>query len=292
MELRQVTVIAVLLTLAPADSALRAETTRCFSDVLARLTEPRSVSIDALRQSHIRLGKDGGYEVLLPRPDGSFEIRKAKTFREARHVALTIDVPLDLKGLIKSHAKAVEELYPEFEKISQAGGVELTSRLKTPESLRDKIFTRVEKLGANFNITKIEDYAGVRFVVREKRQIEQIARKVRGIKGTEVVGDEAIAYDRGYRAQHMALKTKSGSVLEIQVMTKRTSDWSAWNHDRVYKAKTGAEPAYMSKLQEYDRAIVTYLNGLDDEVIPRISMPDPKNYGIKLEDVFPADLLR
>lgn len=242
---------------------------------------------------HIQQSERGDYEVLIPNRDGTFKIRHFDTYAKAYEEASRVQ-QLDLKAMIKNANDVFREIMPELKVIknNNRNVTGLSARIKTPESLMEKIFQKVHKNEKNFRISEIEDIAAARFVVRDRSQIGDVAREVRKIPGVQVVADDLVNYGSGYRATHITLRTSTGHFVEIQIMTKRTSDWSAWNHDRVYKPRVSKGSVYYGQLKRYDQALIHYLNGLDDglKMLPKV--PDPDKYGIYPEDVFPSEQLK
>jgi ppGpp synthetase/RelA/SpoT-type nucleotidyltranferase len=254
----------------------------------------RGAHIDA---AHVMPSERGGFDVLLPNADGSFEIAHTDSLIEG-HLRVETRLkrlgtePLDLNHLVTARMSAMNGIRPLLEEIrNQEPGALLTDRTKKPGSLREKIFRKVREEGSKFRLDRIDDLAGARFVVKDFAQMDRVVSKLRSVPGTEATVEQK-SKSGGYRAVHVALRTGDGEVIEVQVMTERTSRWSTWDHDRVYKPQSPLSPEYRDALRGYGREIMEYLNSLDEGKPGTRPMPDADKHGIAESDRFPPGDLK
>ncbi len=267
----------------------------CLGKALAVATDGTGEAhrLQLALNNHIRQLPDGSYEVLLRMEDRTFRIEKVATAAEARTLAASIGEPVNIQKLIHDAQTHFTEVAGAIRAIgARMPGVKFITRIKAPDAIKQKLFLRVQKHGSRYHLSMLDDVAGARFVVSERKQISEINRGLRQLEGVEILQDDLIAYERGYRANHVTLRKKpDGYPMEVQIMTERTARWSAWDHDLVYKRPAGITDAYYAKLKEYDLAVIRYLNSLDDHRRDQ-AYPLPGAYGIRPEHTFPAQWLK
>lgn len=307
--------VAIILLSPFLNEGVRAEESFCLRlglfanlnpDLASKLREPNILN-------HIRK-TDNGYEVLLLDAEGYLEVKQVRTLEEAFPLLGTIEKPLNLQLMITAAEDALGRILEDLKgvgKIEKAS--EFSTRPKDVEKLKKKIFdktleTPIEKPfkyvsaqageGGKFIAPgrQIDDFAGARYIVPDKKTLLAVAKrlgtpeKVAAKKIAPWSRYEWIQYKRGYRAVHITLEVE-GVPVEIQIMTERTASWSKWNHDRVYKSAHSKNSAYFYNLKRYNQDIVDYLNALDSGLDVSVK-PNPKNYGILPEDIFPEEKLR
>ena len=243
----------------------------------------------AVLRNHVRFADDK-YQILLPLGGGKYKVVQFDDFTEAAKVLETITDPIDVSAIISRYASGFDKVDEYFRNIAMQKSVAVTSRQKDFVRLKDKMFDRSVKK-QNWELSRLDDIIGWRFVAEDKNQIDDLVKSIKKTPGTKVKFYEKRISPRGYRAHHVILEMPDGRVVEVQVMTKRMSRWSAWNHDRVYKPSSAKDDPYLAKLTEYNRAIIEYLNGLDDGVKLQ-AIPRAHDHGIRTEDIFPTEWLQ
>lgn len=290
-----------VLQLGLSITALGAERTRALPHAWgdAHCSEPlsradwkeRTWRVERYRLNHL-MQSGGELEVLIPKGGGSFELVKARNFSHAETLLSAIREPIDLEGLIASRIPARDELLGLLKPLERTEpDIKVTERTKELFSLKTKLFDKVRKKGASFRLDQIDDIVGARLAAPTREAAARLASRLYEIEGLKVEKFEPIAYDRGYRATHVTVRSTRGDVYEVQVMTHRMLAWVQWNAKRVYKSPLSRDSAAFQRLAAYDREIINYLNALDagSTVLP--PKPSAEKYRIPAEDVFPENQL-
>jgi ppGpp synthetase/RelA/SpoT-type nucleotidyltranferase len=208
--------------------------------------------------------------------------------------------PLNLRTAIADATRAMnDEVLPVLKRMEagtedQPSGMRITQRTKNLSTLRSKIFGRVAKANTGpegFDLSKIDDLAGTRVLVRNLRDMPKVAAQITEAFGAERVTPDVKDKPGGYRAVHLTVLTVAGPRIEIQIMTERMEAWSNWDHDRVYKSSLPSGSTYLTALKKYGQEIAAYLRAKDDG-LPALVKPDPVEYGIRPADEFPDSKLR
>lgn len=204
----------------------------------------------------------------------------------------------DLYDRIRSAEAAQAALQPDLQRVADRmgnrGRVSLfTGRVKEVASLREKLRRKEVEKSRAMDLDDIDDVLAFRFVLQNPADLPNTQRSIRRALGDSYEFLESKQYDRGYRAQHIMGRytdpaTGHSEPFEVQIMTRRMSAWSDWNHSLFYKMNASDRraygPEYLGALESYNRAIAEYLQALDDGRRPR----KPSTEGIRPEHVFPG----
>lgn len=153
----------------------------------------------------------------------------------------------------------VKQFEPVFQSTSQkfhqvVGNLGLIEgRLKTPESLAEKLVRKNEKL------QDIKDAAGLRVTVNS---MQDLTKAVANIKQSFKVTweEDKISNPTGgvYRAYHLVVE-EQGKPVELQVRTQNQSKVAIWMHDTIYKGALRNSKIAV----DYAKKVSDYLYNLD-----------------------------
>lgn len=164
----------------------------------------------------------------------------------------------------------LEILNNEFKLAHQYNPIEhITSRLKTPKSIANKLQRYEKDLSVENIIKYINDVAGIRIICSFTSDIYRIAdliSKQSDIKTLKIKDYIANPKPNGYTSYHMivtvpvflsdmAIKTK----VEIQIRTIAMDFWASLEHKIHYKFE-GNAPDHISKELKECSELVTYLD--------------------------------
>ncbi len=128
-------------------------------------------------------------------------------------------------------------------------------RLKSPESIMNKL----ERKGKNADRDKPEDVlndlAGVRAICFDTRQVYELVGEIRKINEFKIIKEKDYIQKpkvNGYQSYHMILKI-SGVKVELQIRTLLMDAWSSMETILIYK-KTTPLPEYLEKdIQKFSK---------------------------------------
>ena len=131
-----------------------------------------------------------------------------------------------------------------------------TSRIKTPESMRNKLKSRKLETDACSALTQVHDAVGVRIVCAFSDDVYKVADWLKTRPEFRVVMTKdyfAHPKPNGYRSYHMIvlLPTPQGEELpaEIQIRTIATDFWATLEHQLKYKRQVAHEELIRSELK-------------------------------------------
>ncbi len=280
--------LMLFLFLAGISSTLQADSSLDMNLCLQETFVKEILDIKDDKIFHVRF-HDGKFELLVPKKNSiEFQVVKTSDINEAKALVHSIDNPLNLNMVTDVHYEAKGSITDELKEILSGENVTLTSRIKEPNRLKNKIFDRVIK-GSIIRPDQVRDIIGTRILTNNLEESKKIANKISGYfyEHQRRVGrvDNKNVKERGYRAYHLDLRDKSGRTFELQIMTKNLKQWDSWNHDFIYKTTFKSDDPYLKKLKEYSQKVASYINNYD-EGIRGHEYPQCKSLGIKESDCF------
>jgi len=141
----------------------------------------------------------------------------------------------------------------------------IESRLKTPESLIEKI--KKKNIETNFKSIRdnINDIAGIRVICNYKNDIERIANMLIGqddVKVKYIRDYISTPKENGYRSLHIVVEIpiylaeeKTPVPVEIQIRTIAMDFWASLEHKLRYKADCNVSPELKQRLKICAEAI-------------------------------------
>lgn len=149
----------------------------------------------------------------------------------------------------------------------------ITSRIKTPESIINKMKRKQYECNYKNLIENINDIAGIRIVCTFKDDISRLVEIIRKIPNIEVLKEkDYIKYPKksGYTAYHFIVEVPlqyEGEDIyvkaEIQIRTMAMDFWSTAEHKIKYKSKKEISIIDSKKLEIYAKII----NIIDEKII-------------------------
>ena len=124
-----------------------------------------------------------------------------------------------------------------------------TSRIKTPESIVEKLHRKNREVSLNKAIETLRDLAGIRIICSFQDDVYRVAGAIKQLPGYELVKEKNYITkpkSSGYRSIHLILRpTKTTSnikCIEVQVRSAAMNYWAILEHQLCYKnEKKGAE---------------------------------------------------
>lgn len=194
-------------------------------------------------------------------------------------------VPINIKNkdfekLMEIYDKAREQLTFQLEMLKEAlkqyCGYDvinhITSRMKTPESIINKM--KKKKLDINYQnlIENINDISGIRLICSFKDDIEQVKNVIKRMQTLEVLKEKDYIKNpkkSGYSAYHiiveLPMKYEGQDIYvkaEIQICTMAMNFWSTAEHKIKYKSKGNLSKIDSKKLEIYAKII----NKIDEKI--------------------------
>lgn len=148
----------------------------------------------------------------------------------------------------------------------------ITSRIKTPESIINKM--KKKNLDINYQnlIENINDIAGIRLVCTFSNDIQRVKKLIQRMQTIEILNEKdyiSKPKKSGYSAYHMIVEMPmeyEGCTIyvkiEIQICTMAMNFWSSTEHKIKYKAKGKLSKTDSKKLEIYAKII----NKLDKKI--------------------------
>lgn len=128
-------------------------------------------------------------------------------------------------------------------------------RLKTPDSIEDKL-KRKEKYQSGIKIEEmINDLAGVRVVCFDKEQVYQLVEEVKKTKEFDLIKEKDYIQnpkENGYQSYHMILEI-IGVKVELQIRTILMDAWSSLDTVLIYKKKDVPPKELVEKIEKFSR---------------------------------------
>lgn len=130
------------------------------------------------------------------------------------------------------------------------------SRLKSPNSMMQKLKKRGLPVNEQTALTKVYDAIGIRIICAFTEDVYQIAAWLKNQPSIEVFREkDYIAYPKpnGYRSYHLLIKIREGDgkdlFAEIQVRTIATDFWASLEHQIKYKKDLPHETLIRNELK-------------------------------------------
>lgn len=180
---------------------------------------------------------------------------------------------------IGPHKLAFISIVDHYRQLKSTYQAEIYERLKTPESVHDKLLNRQDSFdreGKIFHLEDIKDVIGVRLVVpSDSILLERFYGKEDWATLLDIPKEKIFEIEekgsftdlkknRFYRAIHLIIESDGGISYELQIMSKAMSYWHKWDHQHVYKGKSNRTPRYQKTLQTYSRFWAQLIRLLED----------------------------
>lgn len=173
----------------------------------------------------------------------------------------------NVEQLVNSIKEETKNKY-EYDVISS-----VSSRIKTPQSIINKMKRKKYELNYKNMINSINDIAGVRIVCSLKNDIKKVRRILRQIPGITIIEEKDYLKkpkQSGYSAYHLIVETPVNYAehnievkVEIQIRTMAMDYWSTIEHKMRYKSKTKISFIDSKKISLYAKI----LNLMDDKIM-------------------------
>lgn len=132
----------------------------------------------------------------------------------------------------------------------------MESRIKTYDSLIDKMKYKGYELSVNGLLKNINDLIGIRFVCKNLNDVYNIVNDIKKEKKIKVITEkDYISQPKksGYKSFHLIIEPKIKIMdytftvrAEIQVRTYEMQLWANWAHDLIYKKNMRSSIEYVS----------------------------------------------
>lgn len=149
----------------------------------------------------------------------------------------------------------------------------VTSRIKSPQSILNKMKRKKYELNYRNMINLIDDIAGVRIVCELKSDIKKIRKILRKMPGITVIEEKDYIKKpkkSGYSAYHLVVETPVNYnghnivvKVEIQIRTMAMDYWATVEHKMRYKSKAKISFFDSKKLSLYAKI----LNSMDNKIM-------------------------
>lgn len=149
----------------------------------------------------------------------------------------------------------------------------VTSRIKSPQSILNKMKRKKYELNYRNMINFIDDIAGVRIVCELKSDIKSIRKILRQMPGITIIEEKDYIKKpkkSGYSAYHLVVETpvnyKNNNIavkVEIQIRTMAMDYWATVEHKMRYKSKAKISFMDSKKLSLYAKI----LNLMDNKIM-------------------------
>lgn len=124
-----------------------------------------------------------------------------------------------------------------------------TSRIKSPESIVEKLHRKNRDVSLNKALETLRDLAGIRVVCSFQDDVYKVAGAIKNLPGYELVKEKnyiAKPKSSGYRSIHLILKstntTSNIQYIEVQIRSAAMNYWAILEHQLCYKnEKKGAQ---------------------------------------------------
>lgn len=128
-------------------------------------------------------------------------------------------------------------------------------RLKTPDSIKEKL-KRKEKYVSGANIEEIiSDLAGVRVVCFDKEQVYKVANEIKKVKEFELLKEKDYILhpkENGYQSYHLTFEI-IGVKVELQIRTILMDAWSSLDTVLIYKIKETPPKDIVEKIEKFSK---------------------------------------
>ena len=143
----------------------------------------------------------------------------------------------------------------------------IKSRVKTEESMKEKLKRKGWEINLENAITKIYDAAGIRIICTFVDDVYDVVQMIRKYDDIEIVKEKDYIRnpkENGYRSYHIVIKVPlniAGEIhkvyLEIQVRTIAMDFWSSLEHQMKYKKDIRDQQMIVEELKKCAEQIAT-----------------------------------
>lgn len=143
----------------------------------------------------------------------------------------------------------------------------IKSRIKSEESMKEKLKRKGLEVNLENALTKIHDAAGIRIICTFADDVYDIARMIKKYDDIEIVKEKDYIKnpkENGYRSYHLVIKVPlniAGEVhkiyLEIQIRTIAMDFWSSLEHQMKYKKNIKDQKMIVEELKKCAEQIAT-----------------------------------
>ena len=143
----------------------------------------------------------------------------------------------------------------------------IKSRIKSEESMKEKLKRKGLEVNLENALTKIHDAAGIRIICTFADDVYDIVEMIKKYKDIEIVKEKDYIKnpkENGYRSYHLILKVPiniAGEIhnvyLEIQIRTIAMDFWSSLEHQMKYKKNIQNQQMIVEELKKCAEQIAT-----------------------------------
>lgn len=141
------------------------------------------------------------------------------------------------------------------------------SRIKTEESMKEKLKRKKLEINLENALTKIYDSAGIRIVCTFADDVYEVVRMIKKYSDIEIIKEKDYIMnpkDNGYRSYHIIIKMRlniAGTIhtpyLEIQIRTIAMDFWASLEHQMKYKRNIENQKTIVKELKKCADQIAT-----------------------------------
>ena len=143
----------------------------------------------------------------------------------------------------------------------------IKSRIKSEESMKEKLKRKELEVNLENALTKIYDAAGIRIICTFVDDVYDIVKMIKEYDDIEIVKEKDYIKkpkENGYRSYHLVIKVPlkiSGEIhkvyLEIQIRTIAMDFWSSLEHQMKYKKNIKNQQTIVEELKKCAEQIAT-----------------------------------
>ena len=143
----------------------------------------------------------------------------------------------------------------------------IKSRIKSEESMKEKLKRKGLEVNLENALTKIHDAAGIRIICTFVDDVYDIAKMIKEYDDIEIVKEKDYIKnpkENGYRSYHLVIKVPlniAGEIhkvyLEIQIRTIAMDFWSSLEHQIKYKKNIQDQKMIVNELKKCAEQIAT-----------------------------------
>ena len=143
----------------------------------------------------------------------------------------------------------------------------IKSRIKTEESMKEKLKRKGLEVNLENALTKIHDAAGIRIICTFADDVYDIVEMIKKYDDIEIVKEKDYIKnpkENGYRSYHLVIKVPlniAGEIhkvyLEIQIRTIAMDFWSSLEHQMKYKKNIQDQKMIVNELKKCAEQIAT-----------------------------------
>ena len=143
----------------------------------------------------------------------------------------------------------------------------IKSRIKTEESMKEKLKRKKLEINIENALTKIYDSAGIRIICTFADDVYEVIKMIKQYNDIEIIKEKDYIKnpkDNGYRSYHIIIKIKlniAGTIhtpyLEIQIRTIAMDFWASLEHQMKYKKNIKNQKTIVEELKKCADQIAT-----------------------------------